>query len=131
MEVNNIGQGRQASLNLNTGSIDNSNEDIQGISLNNNLSDTDSKSSELGYQLNNNQDISEKDIKKAIDKFNKLLEDSDTHVEYELYGKTKELTIKIINNKTKEIVKELPPKKLIDMINKLCELAGVFIDQKA
>ncbi|MDW8799701.1 flagellar protein FlaG [Clostridium sp. A1-XYC3] len=131
MEVNNIGQGRQASLNLNTGSIDNSNEDIQGISLNNNLSDTDSKSSELGYQLNNNQDISEKDIKKAIDKFNKLLEDNDTHVEYELYGKTKELTIKIINNKTKEIVKELPPKRLIDMINKLCELAGVFVDQKA
>lgn len=131
MEVNNIGQGRHTSLDLNTSSMDNSTRNVQAVSLDSNSFNVDSKNGEISFQLDNNQHISEKDVKKAIDKFNKLLEDNDTHVEYELYGKTKELTIKIINTKTKEVVKEIPPKKLIDMINKLCELAGVFVDQKA
>ncbi|MBV1821848.1 flagellar protein FlaG, partial [Bacteroidales bacterium MSK.15.36] len=43
----------------------------------------------------------------------------------------KSITIKILDHKTKEVVKEIPPKKLIDMVDKLCELAGVFLDKKA
>lgn len=71
-----------------------------------------------------------KDVEKAADKLNKLLEDKETHVEYELYGDFKDLTVRIIDNKTKQVVQEIPPRKLIDMVNKLCEMAGVFLDKK-
>lgn len=74
--------------------------------------------------------FSEDDIKKAAEKLNKLFEDRETHVEYEIYGKFKDITIKIIENSTKKVVKEIPPKKLIDMVDKLCELAGMFVDDK-
>jgi len=74
--------------------------------------------------------FSEDDIKKAVEKLNKLFEDRETHVEYEIYGKFKDITIKIIENSTKKVVKEIPPKKLIDMVDKLCELAGMFVDDK-
>src|SRR3712207_6105694 len=74
--------------------------------------------------------FSEDDIKKAVEKLNKLFEDRETHVEYEIYGKFKDITIKIIENGTKKIIKEIPPKKLIDMVDKLCELAGMFVDDK-
>ncbi|QBD87556.1 flagellar protein FlaG [Clostridium tetani] len=71
------------------------------------------------------------EAKKAADKLNKLFEDKSTYVEYEVYGKSKSITIKILDHKTKEIVKEIPPRKLIDMVDKLCELAGVFVDKRA
>lgn len=77
------------------------------------------------------QNLTNKDVEKAVDKLNKLLEDKETHAEYEVYGKFKDLTIKIVDNKTNEVVQELPPKKIIDMVNKLCELAGVFVNKKA
>lgn len=84
------------------------------------------------YQTSNSKEnFTEKDVKKAVDTFNKLLEDKESHVEYEIYGKFKNLSIRIVNNKTKEVVQELPPKKIIDMVNKLCELAGIFVDKKA
>ncbi|KGI39710.1 flagellar protein FlaG [Clostridium tetani] len=71
------------------------------------------------------------EAKKAADKLNKLFKDKSTYVEYEVYGKSKSITIKILDNKTKEIVKEIPPRKLIDMVDKLCELAGIFVDKRA
>ncbi|KGK86055.1 flagellar protein FlaG [Clostridium sp. HMP27] len=83
--------------------------------------------------INNNleKEIKLSDVEKAAEKLNKLFEDKNTHIEYELYGKSKSMTIKIVDNSTKEVIKELPPRKLIDMVDKLCELAGLFMDEKA
>ncbi|WP_186429875.1 flagellar protein FlaG [Clostridium sp. BSD9I1] len=83
--------------------------------------------------INNNleKEIKLSDVEKAAEKLNKLFEDKNTHIEYELYGKSKSMTIKIVDNSTKEVIKELPPKKLIDMVDKLCELAGLVMDEKA
>ena len=39
--------------------------------------------------------------------------------------------IKIIDDKTKQVIMEVPPKKILDMCAKLCELAGVLVDKKA
>lgn len=77
-----------------------------------------------------NKEVTEKEVGKAVDKLNKLLEDKETHAEYEIYGKLKQLTVRIVNDNTKEVVQEIPPRKIIDMIDKLCELAGIFVDKK-
>lgn len=39
--------------------------------------------------------------------------------------------IKIIDNETNEVIFEVPPKKILDMVTKMCELAGVLLDKKA
>ncbi|WML35503.1 flagellar protein FlaG [Clostridium sp. OS1-26] len=120
MEVKNLGQGRQ----INEVDFLQQNEYV-----NLNPSTKNIESSEgIGVQDKN---ISEEEVKKSVDKFNKLMEDKSTYVEYEVYGKFKDITIRIVNSKTKEVIREIPPKKIIDMIDKLCELAGVFVDQKA
>jgi flagellar protein FlaG len=38
--------------------------------------------------------------------------------------------IKIIDKDTKEVIKELPPEETLDMIAKVWELAGIFVDEK-
>jgi flagellar protein FlaG len=80
----------------------------------------------------NTKDIDESKVKNAVDKINKLLEDKSTHLVYEAHDSFKhDIIIKIVDNKTNEVVREVPPRKLLDMVAKLCELAGVFINQKA
>ncbi|WP_315121928.1 flagellar protein FlaG [uncultured Clostridium sp.] len=74
--------------------------------------------------------IQEDDLKKAVDTLNKNFNDKSTYLEYEVYGKTNNIIVRIMDRNTKEIVKEIPPKKIIDMVDKLCELAGVFMDKK-
>jgi flagellar protein FlaG len=80
----------------------------------------------------NTKDIDENKVKNSVDKINKLLEDKSTHLVYEAHDSFKhDIIIKIVDNKTNEVVREIPPRKLLDMVAKLCELAGVFINQKA
>lgn len=74
----------------------------------------------------------EKDIKRAVDKLNKFLQGEETHIEYERHDKLKnEFIIKIINNDTKEVIKEIPPKKILDMVAEMCKIAGIIVDEKA
>lgn len=133
MEIRNINQAGQSTLPLNV-SIPSSPTNTQGTAQETIVIGDGAKGSQQNdtYQESSGQkNLTEKEVGKAVDKLNKLLEDKETHAEYEFYGKFKDLTVRIVNTKTKEVVQELPPKKIIDMIDKLCELAGMFVDKKA
>ncbi|WP_373844446.1 flagellar protein FlaG [Clostridium sp.] len=124
MEVKDIGQGRQVSFDTsnNSGSTGISTDTISV-----NGSTVNVKSQIQGTESKN---VNSKDTKKAVDKLNKLLEDTPTHLEYEIYGKLNSVMIKVVDDNTKEVIKEIPPKKIVDMVEKLCELAGLFMDKK-
>jgi flagellar protein FlaG len=40
------------------------------------------------------------------------------------------VTIKLVDKETKEVIKELPPEKTLDMIAKVWEMAGLLVDEK-
>lgn len=74
----------------------------------------------------------ENDIKRAVDKLNKFLQGEATHIEYERHDKFKnQFVIKIINNDTKEVIREIPPKKILDMVAEMCKIAGIIVNEKA
>ena len=47
-----------------------------------------------------------------------------------IHEKTNRVTIKIIDKDTREVIKEVPPEKTLDMIAKVWELAGILIDER-
>jgi flagellar protein FlaG len=67
-------------------------------------------------------------MKKAVEKLNKSM----THSEavFGIHEATNRVTIKIVDKETKEVIKELPPEKTLDMISKVWELAGMLVDEK-
>ena len=73
----------------------------------------------------------EEDIAKAVDKLNKFLKDENTYAEYSTHKELGDIMIKIIDQDTKEVIMECPPKKILDLIAKMMELVGVSIDKKA
>ena len=60
----------------------------------------------------------------------KLLEKLETNLRFSVHKKTKQIMIKIIDTKTEEVIKELPPEKLLDMVASMMERAGLIIDKK-
>lgn len=67
-------------------------------------------------------------IRKAVEKLNKNL--SESEAVFGIHEDTKRVTIKIVDKDTKEVLKEFPPEKTLDMIAKVWELAGMMIDEK-
>lgn len=132
MEVTKLSQGRQNTQNLSLNNLDNN----AGSAVNESAEHTfaivfPAKNSDA-IPSSNGKKADEKDVKSAAEKINKLMEGSSTHIEYEVHDKFKDdIIVKIVDNDTHKVVKEIPPKKILDMVAKLCELAGVLIDQKA
>ncbi len=67
-------------------------------------------------------------LHKAIEEVNKKMANSEAV--YGFHDKTNRVTIKIIDKETKEVIKELPPEKTLDLIAKAWELAGLMVDER-
>ena len=85
---------------------------------------------ELGNNINkdNTKDVSSEQIKKTLAEINKRM--MNTACQYGIHEGTGRVTIKIVDKETKEVIKELPPEKTLDMISKVWELAGMLVDEK-
>jgi len=110
--------------------------EINGLVINPFKNPTEDKIKKLN-EKNDKRCIAEKqiyheeDLKNAKEIMDKLLKKHKSHIEYETYDKFKSVTIiKIVDTDTKEVIKEIPPKKLLDMVAKMCEMAGIMIDEK-
>jgi flagellar protein FlaG len=122
MEVRAVGQGGQNTLDINRSNNEKS------VQVPNNYPTEKYKVVDSNIR---DRDLKENDVKDAIEKLNKFLEDNGTHAEYEVHDKFNTIMIKIIDNKTKEVIQEVPPKKILDMVAKMMELVGVLFDKKA
>lgn len=79
-------------------------------------------SPEQQEQSNNEQ------IRKAIEKLNKNMAHSEAV--FGFHEGTNRVMIKIVDKDTKEVIKELPPEKTLDMIAKVWEMAGILVDER-
>lgn len=76
----------------------------------------------------NQKEPSDKQIQEAIKSINKHA--NGTEAVFGIHEKTNRVTIKIVDKKTKEVIKEVPPEKTLDLIAKAWELAGIMVDEK-
>lgn len=67
-------------------------------------------------------------IKKAVSDLNRKM--NDTSCQFGIHEATNRVTIKIIDNNTKEVIREYPAEETMKMIEKAWELAGIMVDEK-
>lgn len=86
--------------------------------------------SRVGEQQGSNQNapMGNENLKKAIEQINKKAANSEAV--FGIHEATNRVTIKIVDKTTKEVIKEFPPEKTLDMIAKAWELAGIMVDEK-
>lgn len=71
---------------------------------------------------------SEATMDDAVKKANLKMEH--TRCEYSYHKETNRVSIKVIDRDTDEVVREIPPEKSLDMLQKMWELAGMLVDEK-
>ena len=89
----------------------------------------EAKNAENSTKKEEEQTISSK-IKEAVDKVNQKIVPSKTRCEFSYHEETKRISIKVIDQKTEETIREIPPEETLDMLSKIWELAGLMVDEK-
>lgn len=75
--------------------------------------------------------FNEGELIKAIESANKSLNVYDRKLEFAIHERTKEVMVKVIDTNTDEIIREIPPERVLDRVAKLWEMAGIIVDKKA
>ena len=81
-----------------------------------------------GVKVSAPTDVVKSEIDSAISGMNARL--PKTHCAYAYDEDTKRITIKVFDDETEEIIREVPPEKSLEVLKKVWEIAGIIIDEK-
>jgi len=74
--------------------------------------------------------VSERVVLEAVERANKAISTANRTFEYRIHAKTKQIMVKVINTDTNEVVREIPPEKVLDMVAKMMEMSGIMVDER-
>lgn len=75
----------------------------------------------------------EKKLIDLIERSNKELKSQDISLKFSIHEKTKAINVKVIRTTAdgkKEVIREIPPEKILDMVASMMERAGLFVDKR-
>lgn len=76
------------------------------------------------------QEVSKEKVENAIRDINAKIRPTHTECQFSYHEATKRISIKVLDQASGEVIREIPPEKTLDMIAKTLELAGILVDEK-
>ncbi len=79
-------------------------------------------------------ELSEKDatalLERAVAFTNSHLKTSKQYLKFEYHDQLNKYYVKVVNEETDEVVREIPPKKLLDIFAAMADAMGILVDKK-
>lgn len=69
-------------------------------------------------------------VKSMVEGINDFLKPTHTSLKFEFHDKLDKYYVQVVDSDTKEIIKEIPPKKLLDVYAAMAEFMGFIVDEK-
>ncbi|SHH83458.1 flagellar protein FlaG [Clostridium grantii] len=76
------------------------------------------------------EDFSSEFLEKEIDKLNKVIFGTNKDFKFSVHEKTNTIVVRVVDSETKEVIKELPPEQILDLVAKMEEMVGMLVDEK-
>ncbi|MDU2063414.1 MAG: flagellar protein FlaG [Sporomusaceae bacterium] len=76
------------------------------------------------------KDLTKKDVEQIADGLNDFMESMNTNIRFVLHNKMQELMVQVVDNKTHKVLREAPPKELLDTIARIRDFVGSLLDKK-
>lgn len=75
--------------------------------------------------------LSKEELDKLTKNLNQLMDAFDISARFSVHEATKDIMVRIYNSRTNETIREIPPKKILDMVANMMKLVGMLLDEKA
>ena len=74
--------------------------------------------------------ISKEMLENKVDKMNEILAPTTTSIKYRLHEELNVYYVQVLDTNSKEVLKEIPNRKFLDMYASMAELMGLVVDDK-
>jgi len=79
----------------------------------------------------NQHKLNKDDVNEITKALNKFMSNINCDLEFKYYEKIDQLSVKLVDQKTNEVIKEFPPEDIMKAMIKTKEWIGVLLDKKA
>jgi len=76
------------------------------------------------------KEVSIRDVKTTVEKLNDFMDPVRTNLKFVFHEDLHEYYVTVINPLTDEVIREIPPKKMLDMYAAMTEFMGLLVDEK-
>jgi len=82
-----------------------------------------------------NKETKESGVDRAVtervaDSIQQYLQSANVRLQFQVHDGTGQVRVKVINEKTGEVIREVPPEKIVHLASKIDELIGTLLDIK-
>lgn len=70
-------------------------------------------------------------VQEAVDDINKVLHYLNERLEFSVHEETNRIIVRVLDRETEEVLREIPPEQILDLVAKLQELVGLLVDKRA
>ncbi len=82
-----------------------------------------------GNKQYNRKELEEK-VKESVKDINDIVDKVKEGLSFKMHDKTDTLMVQVVDIKTREVIKELPPEEILDLSARIQEMVGILIDEK-
>ncbi|HSV30819.1 MAG TPA: flagellar protein FlaG [Atribacteraceae bacterium] len=75
------------------------------------------------------REIPEEKVAEVARVLNQVLAILDIEARFSVHEKSREIMVTLLNRDTKEVIRQIPPEKVLDMLAQLKELVGILFDE--
>ena len=86
---------------------------------------------EKASAVQDGQDVKKADVPQSIEAVNQFLDLMNADLRFSLHQKTNRLMVQLVSEKDHKVLREYPPKEFLDMIARMRDVVGNFMDKKA
>ncbi|WP_068986488.1 flagellar protein FlaG [Lysinibacillus xylanilyticus] len=76
------------------------------------------------------QSVSKEKLKQAVDTVNEFLQINHSSSKFVFHDGLERYFVQVVDAETEEVVKEIPPRKLLDAFYEMQKLLGMIVDEK-
>ncbi|KGR76467.1 flagellar protein FlaG [Ureibacillus sinduriensis] len=92
--------------------------------------DSQDITSQVNEQSTEKLDITEEKLKQAVDSLNEFMEINHNSSKFVYHEGLDRYFVQVVNKDTEEVIKEIPPKKLLDAFYEMQKMVGMIVDEK-
>ena len=76
------------------------------------------------------KEYNQSDLQRAVEETNRLIFKDKGRFEFKIHERTNRMMVKLVDKDTDEVLKEIPPEKILDLVASIWDLVGILVDER-
>lgn len=76
------------------------------------------------------EEVTKPELEGLVQEINRAIFGENERMEFQIHERTGRMLVKLVDNETDEVIREIPPEKMLNLIANIWEMVGILVDER-